>query len=97
MNILSIVGARPNFTDSGGVQEESTYLKVPCITLRNSTERPVTAELGTNHLMSWDNQPAIMDLADEILHGLCKKSEIPPLWDGNAAGRIKDILMDKFQ
>lgn len=83
-------------TDSGGIQEESTFLKVPCITLRNSTERPVTVELGTNHLVAWENCGIFEGLVDSLLSGGCKKGEIPPLWDGKTSERIRDVIVDNF-
>ncbi len=80
-------------TDSGGIQEETTYLGVPCITLRDSTERPVTVELGTNQLMNLEPaliRNAVLKLAREGRPG----SSIPPLWDGSAAVRIAEIIKD---
>ena len=78
-------------TDSGGIQEESTYLQVPCITLRDSTERPITVDLGTNELM--DLEPdAIVQRVQAVLSGEDKKGQVPPLWDGKAAIRIADTL-----
>jgi len=83
-------------TDSGGIQEETTYLQVPCITFRASTERPVTVELGTNYLLS-DLDPASVDnLVQKILRGQAKPGTIPPLWDGQAAERIMVILKEKY-
>ena len=78
-------------TDSGGVQEETTYLGVPCLTLRNSTERPVTVSLGTNVLIGPDPKELRSKLAN-ILNGKPKKGTIPPLWDGRAAERIANVL-----
>lgn len=78
-------------TDSGGIQEETTYLQVPCITLRESTERPITMDLGTNELMDL-NPDRISSRVAAILSGDLKAGEIPPLWDGQAAGRIAGIL-----
>ena len=78
-------------TDSGGIQEETTYLKVPCLTLRESTERPITMELGTNELMDLDPN-AIAARVTAILAGDRKEGEIPPLWDGGTATRIAGIL-----
>lgn len=78
-------------TDSGGIQEETTYLQVPCITLRENTERPVTTTLGTNELMELaPDQIALRVQA--ILSGDRKDGQVPPLWDGEAAGRISSIL-----
>ncbi len=74
-------------TDSGGIQEETTALGVPCLTLRGNTERPVTVSQGTNTLAGHD--PAvILALCDDILVNGGKRGKIPPLWDGHAADRI---------
>ena len=78
-------------TDSGGLQEETTALGVPCMTLRENTERPVTCEIGTNRLVGNDPRN-IMDGFDEVMNGGCKKGEIPPKWDGKAASRIVETL-----
>lgn len=76
-------------TDSGGVQEETTYLGIPCLTLRDSTERPITVTMGTNALM---DGAGLRQAEDDILAGRWKKGAIPPLWDGHAAERIVDYL-----
>jgi UDP-N-acetylglucosamine 2-epimerase (non-hydrolysing) len=78
-------------TDSGGIQEETTYLKVPCLTLRENTERPVTVELGTNILLGQDPARLQSELA-KILAGNAKTGTIPPQWDGCAGERIADVL-----
>ena len=78
-------------TDSGGVQEETTYLKVPCITLRHNTERPVTVSLGTNVLVGDDGEKLRSEMCN-ILDGKAKPGTIPPLWDGHAGERIAEIL-----
>lgn len=78
-------------TDSGGVQEESTFLKVPCLTLRFNTERPVTCTLGTNTLIPFD-MDVMMGYVESIENGTYKKGEIPPLWDGKTTERILKIL-----
>jgi len=78
-------------TDSGGIQEETTYLGVPCLTVRENTERPVTATMGTNTLVG-RNIPRVRDEVQKILRGETKKGTIPPLWDGHAAERIASIL-----
>ena len=78
-------------TDSGGIQEETTYLKVPCLTLRNNTERPVTVTLGTNILVGQNGTTLRTELA-KILEGKRKLSSVPPLWDGHAGDRIAEIL-----
>jgi UDP-N-acetylglucosamine 2-epimerase (non-hydrolysing) len=82
-------------TDSGGIQEESTFLGVQCITLRENTERPVTIEKGTNHLIGTDTGK-IDQAISEILGGRIKKGEIPPFWDGKTAERICQILANKL-
>jgi UDP-N-acetylglucosamine 2-epimerase (non-hydrolysing) len=83
-------------TDSGGIQEETTYLKVPCITFRASTERPVTVEMGTNYLLSDLNPETVKELVVSILSGNAKQGQTPPLWDGRAAERIAEILLKKY-
>lgn len=83
-------------TDSGGVQEETTILGVPCITLRNNTERPVTVEEGTNIIVSTDKDKVIKK-ANDILDGKIKfKDKIPKLWDGKAAERIVKVILKQF-
>jgi len=78
-------------TDSGGIQEETTWLGVPCLTMRENTERPVTVEVGTNVLVGSDHAKVLTSL-DEILAGRGKRGQVPDLWDGHAAERIVDIL-----
>lgn len=78
-------------TDSGGIQEETTYLGVPCLTLRSNTERPVTVTMGTNVLIGQDLGRLSSELS-KILEGKGKKGTLPPLWDGHAAERIADVL-----
>jgi len=80
-------------TDSGGIQEETTYLGVPCLTLRENTERPVTITLGTNVLVGRDPDKLRSELA-RVLAGQAKKGTIPPLWDGHAGERIAAVLAD---
>ncbi len=88
VDFVSIVSrAKGIVTDSGGVQEETTYLGVPCITMRENTERPVTVDLGTNELASTD-PAAVMAHLERLFAGQHKKGSIPPLWDGQAAKRI---------
>ncbi|GGM78807.1 UDP-N-acetylglucosamine 2-epimerase (non-hydrolyzing) [Dyadobacter beijingensis] len=82
-------------TDSGGVQEETTFLKIPCITLRNSTERPVTIACGTNYLLPDFNAQKVWNILEFALHK-GKEASIPPLWDGLAADRIANILREKY-
>ena len=76
-------------TDSGGIQEETTYLNVPCLTLRPNTERPITITQGTNELVSLENAEA---KASSILLGNWKHGKTPELWDGNTAERIVEVL-----
>lgn len=79
-------------TDSGGIQEETTALGVPCLTLRENTERPITISEGTNLLVGTDSAK-IVAAANKALSGESKAGRIPPLWDGRAAERIVDILL----
>ncbi|HMD30992.1 MAG TPA: UDP-N-acetylglucosamine 2-epimerase (non-hydrolyzing) [Candidatus Acidoferrales bacterium] len=79
-------------TDSGGVQEETTALGVPCFTLRNSTERPITIEEGTNTLVGGD-VAALVRGVRETLAGRGKRGRVPDLWDGHAAERIAGVLL----
>jgi UDP-N-acetylglucosamine 2-epimerase (non-hydrolysing) len=81
-------------TDSGGIQEETTALGVPCLTLRQNTERPVTITEGTNLLVGTDPQK-ILATANEILAGRSKAGRVPPLWDGKAAERIVTMLLQR--
>jgi UDP-N-acetylglucosamine 2-epimerase (non-hydrolysing) len=83
-------------TDSGGIQEETTYLGVPCLTFRDSTERPITVTLGTNQLLSDLDPKKTYAALQEILAGKVKKGSIPPLWDGKAAERIAAQLAEIF-
>ena len=83
--------ARLVLTDSGGIQEETTVLGVPCLTLRDNTERPVTLEEGTNTMAGSNPEVIKKCFRDVIAHG-GKQGKAPPLWDGHAADRILDIL-----
>jgi len=78
-------------TDSGGIQEETTYLGIPCLTMRKNTERPSTVEVGTNQLCGEDFD-RLMEKVNEILAGKQKRGTIPELWDGKTAERIAEIL-----
>jgi len=78
-------------TDSGGIQEETTYLRVPCLTMRSNTERPITVSMGTNVLVGSDTGKLKTELL-KVLEGKGKVGDIPPLWDGRAGERIADVL-----
>jgi len=80
-------------TDSGGIQEETTILKVPCITLRKNTERPITVEIGSNQVVGTQTQN-ILDAYKQATSGNWRTPQIPPLWDGKAAERIVKIMLD---
>jgi len=84
--------ARMIITDSGGLQEESTFFRTPCLTLRPNTERPVTVRLGSNRLTS----PATLSHdIQEVLNGPARRGSVPPLWDGQTAERIVDCLLSE--
>ena len=82
-------------TDSGGIQEETTVLKVPCITLRENTERPITAEIGSNQIVGTDPEK-ILAAYRNATGGTWREPQIPPLWDGKAAERIVAILLEEL-
>lgn len=82
-------------TDSGGVQEETTFLGVPCLTMRSNTERPVTTSLGTNRLIGNDLDSLKLHVR-RILRGERPSGQCPPLWDGHAAERIAGVLVSQF-
>jgi UDP-N-acetylglucosamine 2-epimerase (non-hydrolysing) len=89
------MNARFVLTDSGGLQEETTVLGIPCLTMRPNTERPITVALGTNVVVG--NTPdRILKSANDILSGNFKKGQIPSKWDGKAGERIVDILSREF-
>jgi UDP-N-acetylglucosamine 2-epimerase (non-hydrolysing) len=88
-------GARLVLTDSGGIQEETTVLGVPCLTLRPSTERPVTVTEGTNTVVGTD-VPRMLQAAAAILDGERKESRRPRLWDGHAGERIVAVLAEEL-
>lgn len=95
LDFLSLMSrARIVLTDSGGIQEETTALGVPCLTLRENTERPVTVTEGTNELVGQDPQK-IIQAAQAILAGKTKKGQVPRNWDGQASKRIVEILLSK--
>ncbi|MEW6536914.1 MAG: UDP-N-acetylglucosamine 2-epimerase [Candidatus Auribacterota bacterium] len=83
--------ARLVITDSGGIQEETTFLGVPCLTVRENTERPVTITIGTNVLVG-QNMSRLKEEVERILSGTGRKGSVPPLWDGKASERIAAIV-----
>lgn len=83
-------------TDSGGLQEETTILKVPCLTMRDNTERPITCEQGTNQLVGTDPD-RILTAFQKIISGELPAPVTPPLWDGKAADRIVYVLTSRWQ
>lgn len=87
-----MANARIVLTDSGGIQEETTILKVPCLTFRDNTERPITVEVGTNTVVG-TNPEAILTAFQRTMTNSRKPSAIPELWDGSAASRIVKILI----
>jgi UDP-N-acetylglucosamine 2-epimerase (non-hydrolysing) len=89
LSLLADAGAV--LTDSGGIQEETTYLGIPCFTLRDNTERPVTIRAGTNTLLGLD-PAAIATIPQALSAPRPEKPQPPPLWDGHAAERIADVL-----
>ena len=85
-------GAALVLTDSGGIQEETTVLGIPCLTLRENTERPITVSLGTNSIVGTDPERVVRKAMAALEEGVRTSPMIPPLWDGNTAGRIVDAL-----
>ncbi|MBU0959645.1 MAG: UDP-N-acetyl glucosamine 2-epimerase, partial [Nanoarchaeota archaeon] len=82
-------------TDSGGIQEEATYLGVPCLTMRTETERPITVEIGTNTVIGF-NEEKLQDNLSQIINKQYKKGKIPPLWDGKTAERIIKVIKNGY-
>ncbi len=93
-NLRLMSGASVVLTDSGGMQEETTFLKVPCLTLRNNTERPITVEMGTSRLVGSDPEKISEGLKD-ILQGSWPEGKDIPRWDGQAGKRIVEILLSQ--
>ena len=89
-----IKGSKFILTDSGGIQEESTFLKIPCLTLRNNTERPITISMGTNKLIPFKYEVIEKEIR-EIEKGTFKKGSVPFNWDGNATRRILQVLVSE--
>jgi len=93
--LKAMKSARLVITDSGGIQEETTVLGVPCLTVRNNTERPITIEMGTNVLVGTGRDKIISE-AVKVLEADDVGGETPPLWDGKTAPRIADVLEKHF-
>ena len=83
--------AKLAITDSGGIREETTYLGIPCLTLRDTTERPVTVTEGTNRLSRVEE---LEPLVDQILEGVWQKGHCPHLWDGKTSERVAQSLYE---
>ena len=86
-------GARLVLTDSGGIQEETTVLGIPCLTLRENTERPITVEMGTNTIVGTDPQKITTAAFAALADNGSRNHRVPPLWDGHTADRILDELL----
>lgn len=93
-NFLALMmDAMAVITDSGGVQEETSYLAIPCLTFRSTTERPITVENGTNYLLDDLQVDRVMRCLEDINEGKKKIASLPALWDGNASQRIVEIVL----
>jgi UDP-N-acetylglucosamine 2-epimerase (non-hydrolysing) len=90
-----VMHAKGVITDSGGITEETTVMGIPCMTLRDNTERPETVSIGTNELIG-TNPKAIQPALQNLLSGNWKKGAIPPLWDGKASERIVAKLLSIY-
>jgi UDP-N-acetylglucosamine 2-epimerase (non-hydrolysing) len=90
-----IASATMVLTDSGGIQEETTVLGIPCLTLRRNTERPVTVTEGTNELVGNDPD-LIMERTMDVLRTGGKRGKTPKLWDGRAAERIVNVILERI-
>ena len=88
-----VQNAKAVITDSGGITDETTVLGIPCLTLRDNTERPETVTEGTNELIG-TNPKAIKPALEKLFSGNLKKGSIPELWDGKTADRIVKIIQD---
>lgn len=93
LNIM--INAKFLMTDSGGIQEETTALKIPCLTLRKNTERPITIKLGTNTLVANDEDKILINVKKIMKNNYKNDSRIPKYWDGNVAKRIINIIINK--
>ena len=100
MDYLDFIGLQDRatvvITDSGGVQEETTFLGTPCLTLRTTTERPVTIDVGTNTLVG-DAPEALAPYVEQVLGGTYKRGTVPELWDGLAGERIAPLVVECLQ
>jgi UDP-N-acetylglucosamine 2-epimerase (non-hydrolysing) len=96
MNYIRFLGMIANsrmvLTDSGGIQEETTALGIPCVTLRNNTERPITCEMGTN-ILAGTNPECIREVICSVLRSPQRAGRMPPRWDGKAGQRIAEVLL----
>ncbi len=90
-----VAGARIVLTDSGGIQEETTYLGIPCLTLRENTERPSTVQFGSNQIVGVRTE-RIIEAFERVMAGDSGGGQVPPLWDGHAAERIAQVLLDRY-
>jgi UDP-N-acetylglucosamine 2-epimerase (non-hydrolysing) len=88
-----VANSKAVITDSGGITEETTVLGIPCITLRDNTERPETITMGTNELIG-TNPKNIAPALNKLFSGNWKKGEIPPFWDGNTSNRIVNSILN---
>ncbi len=97
LDFVSLISSsRIVLTDSGGLQEETTVLKIPCITLRNNTERPITVSDGTNRLVGNDKDEIVSAFKDSIIKDY-RDMVVPQYWDGNTAARIADVIMEGIE
>jgi UDP-N-acetylglucosamine 2-epimerase (non-hydrolysing) len=94
-SLALMASSRAVITDSGGIQEESSFLGIPCLTVRPNTERPVTVDLGTSTIVG-NRLPELPALIDDILADRYKKGQAIPGWDGHAAERIVDVLVKRW-
>lgn len=95
-NLSILKDAKFVLTDSGGLQEETTYLHIPCLTLRENTERPVTEEIGSNTIVGI-NRKKILSAVQSIMDRTYKKGKVPRYWDGNSAQRIYEIIKRRLE
>jgi len=94
--VKAVMDSKFVMTDSGGIQEESTFLGVPCLTLREETERPSTVEIGTNSVIGTDKNKVMKEF-EKIMKGTYKKGGVPELWDGRTSQRILKIIVESLE